>query len=91
MALANSRVDMPFTGTSKFLQIIDATGKWSAGYAGNACTVSINSWTNQQIQLVANVNQNGMCPLAAQDQLGIKVWNPQTMALATFKVTVAAP
>lgn len=81
----------PFTGTSSYLQIVDATGKWSAGYAGNACTVSINSWDNQQIQLVANVSQNGTCPLAALDHLAIKVWNPQTMALATFKVTVTAP
>src|ERR1700728_1285856 len=82
---------LPFTGTSNYLEIVDGTGGWNAGYTGSACTVSITSWSSQQIQLVANVSQNGTCPLAAQDKLGIKVWNPQTMAVAGFKLTVAAP
>ena len=82
---------MPFTGASDYLQIIDTTARWKAGYTGDACFVSIGSWSDQQIQLVANVNQNGICPLAAHDQLHVKVWNPQTMALAVFELTVAAP
>ncbi len=81
---------MPFTGASNYLQIIDTTEGWGAGHTGDACSVSIDSWSNQQIQLVANVSQNGMCTLAAQDNLRVKVWNPQTMAAAEFKLTVAA-
>jgi hypothetical protein len=81
---------MPFTGVSSYLQITDTTQNWSAGYTGSACTVSMSSWAGNRIQLVANVNQNGICPLAAGDQLTIQVWNPQTMAAATSTVTVAA-
>jgi hypothetical protein len=81
---------MPFSGVSNYLQIIDTTEGWGAGHTGDACSVSIDSWSNQQIQLVANVSQNGMCTLAAQDNLRVKVWNPQTMAAAEFKLTVAA-
>lgn len=80
----------PLTGTSNYLQITDNTQNWSAGYTGNACSVSISSWVINRIQLVANVNQNGMCPLAAGDQLTFTVWNPETMAATTFGVTVAA-
>ena len=82
---------MPFTGLSNYLQIIDTTQNWSAGYTGNACTVSISSWASNRIQLVANVNQNGMCPLAAQRPAHRQVWNPQTMAEASFRLTVEAP
>lgn len=81
---------VPLRGTSNYLQIINSTRKWSAGYTGNACSVSISSWTIGRIQLVANVNQNGMCPLAAGDNLTFRVWNPETMAATTFGVTVAA-
>jgi hypothetical protein len=80
----------PFTGTSNYLQITDVTQNWRAGYTGYRCTVSISSWDDGQIQLVANVNKKGLCPLAAGDKLTIEVWNPQTAASATFRVTAAA-
>jgi hypothetical protein len=80
---------MPFTGVSNYLQITDTTQNWSAGYTGNACSISMTSWATNRIQFVANVDQNGVCPLVTGDQLTVQVWNPQTMAPATYTVTVA--
>jgi len=81
----------PYTGNSNYLQIADLTQNWSAAYTGNPCNVSIGDWNDSSIELVANVNQNGLCPLAAGDQLSISVWNPQTGAgPATATVTVAS-
>jgi hypothetical protein len=81
---------LPYTGTSNFLQITDVTQNWSTGYTGDPCTISIDNWVTNAISLIANVNQNGLCPLAAGDQLTIKVWNPQTLTgPATATVTVA--
>jgi hypothetical protein len=89
--LGNFPNGMPYTGTSNYLQIIDTTQNWSAGYTGDPCSVFISSWASNRIQLVANVNQGGMCPLAAGDQVTVKVWNPQTLTgPATATVTVAA-
>ena len=81
---------LPYTGSSNYLEITDTTQNWTAGYSGDACTVSITGWAASIIQLVANVNQSGMCPLAAGDQLTVSVWNPQSMLSATFTVTVAS-
>jgi len=81
---------VPLTGTSNYLQITDNTRHWSAGYTGNACSVYIVSWDINRIQLVANVNQNGMCPLAAGDNLTFTVWNPETLASTSSDVIVAA-
>jgi len=81
---------LPYTGNTKYLQITDVTQGWSAGYTGNPCTVSISNWASNVIELVANVNQNGLCPLTAGDQVKIQVWNPQTLSgPATATVTVA--
>jgi len=80
---------LPFIGTSNYLEITDTTQNWDAGYGSDSCTVAISSWASNRIQLVANVNQNGACPLAGGDQLTVKVWNPQTMAVATATVTVS--
>jgi hypothetical protein len=74
---------IPYNGNSNFLQITDTTQGWSAGYTGNACNVSIGEWSDSLISLVANVNQNGACPIAAGDQLDVTVWNPQTLSSAT--------
>lgn len=82
---------LPFTGTSNYLRITDATQNWIAGYTGDTCGVTVSSWFNQQIQLVANVGQNAACPLVAGDKVLVEVWNPQTMVEAAYKVTVAAP
>jgi len=81
---------LPYTGNTNYLKITDVTQNWSAGYTGNPCTVSISNWASNEIELVANVNQNGQCPLAAGDQINIQLWNPQTLAgPATATVTVA--
>lgn len=69
---------VPFTGNLDYLEIADWTQNWTAAYTGSLCTVSVGNWADNRIELVANVNQNGMCPLSARDQLSISVWNPQT-------------
>ena len=81
---------LPYLGNSNFVQITDTTQNWSAGYTGNACTVQVGEWSDTAISLVANVNQNGVCPLAAGDQVTVTVWNPQTLASASASITVAA-
>ncbi len=81
----------PFdSGTSQYLRIFDSTQDWSAGYTNDTCTVSISSWADNLIQLVANVADNGKCPLGAGDTVHVEVWNPQTMTSAKAQVTVAA-
>lgn len=87
----NFPLGLPYQGNSNFLQITDATAAWSAGFTGDACTVQIGEWSDTAISLVANVNQNGVCPLAAGDQLTVTVWNPQTLVSASASVPVAAP
>jgi streptogramin lyase len=82
---------LPFTGNSSYLQITDYTQNWSAGYTGNQCTVTVVKWADNRIELVANVNTNGLCPLAAGDQVGISVWNPQTMAGPGATTLTVAP
>ena len=82
---------LPYTGNTSYLEITNVTQNWSAGYTGNPCTVSISNWATNVIELVANVNENGLCPLAAGDQINIQVWNPQTLVgPATATVTVAS-
>ena len=82
---------LPYDGNSNYLEITDSTQNWDAGYGTDQCTVSIGEWSTTNISLVANVNVNGACPLAAGDQLTIKVWNPQSLGTpATYTTTVAA-
>jgi hypothetical protein len=82
---------IPYSGNSNFVQIADTTQGWSAGYTGNPCTVTIGEWSGSAMSLVANVNQNGACPMAAGDQLTVTVWNPQTtVASPPFTATVVA-
>jgi hypothetical protein len=78
---------LPFSGTSNYLRITDVTRNWSAGYAGNACTVSITSWDSGLIELVANLGDKIGCPIAPGDQLQFEVWNPQTMVEASSTIT----
>jgi hypothetical protein len=86
---------LPYTGNSDFIEITDSNPSshqsWSAGFTGDACTVQIGEWSDTLISLVANVNQNGNCPMAAGDPLTVTVWNPQTHQSASLTVTVAAP
>lgn len=79
---------LPYVGNLNYLEITDITQNWTAGYTGSPCSTSISNWADNTIELVANVNDNGLCPLAAGDQLAISVWNPQTMTMTS--ATVAA-
>jgi len=79
---------LPYTGDSNFLEI--AEENWSAGTPGATCTVTVGEWSDTEISLVANVNENGVCPMAAGDKLTVTVWNPQTLASTAFTTTVAA-
>jgi streptogramin lyase len=73
------------------LQVTDLTQSWSAGLAGNPCNLSIGYWADNRIELVANVDQDGLCPLAVGDQLAVSVWNPQTgSGPVTSTLSVAA-
>lgn len=87
---------VPYIGNSNYLQITDITQGWSAGYTGSACNVNIGEWSDSLISLVANVNANGACPMAAADQLKVTVWNPQSLAgggqgsSAEYTITVGA-
>jgi streptogramin lyase len=81
---------IPYTGNSNYLQVADLTQNWSAGVSGNPCNLSIGYWADNRIELVANVDQDGLCPLAVGDQLAVSVWNPQTgSGPVTSAVTVA--
>jgi streptogramin lyase len=81
----------PYTGNSNYLEIMDWTQNWTAGYTGSLCNVTIGNWADNRIELVANLNQNGLCPLAAGDQMSISVWNPQTGSSAvTSSLAVAS-
>ena len=80
---------LPFTGNTPYVKITDTTQGWEAGHGTDQCTVTIYQWTSNIISLVANVNQNGMCPMAAGDQLSVTIGNPQTMATANYSVTVS--
>jgi hypothetical protein len=78
----------PFTGTSKYLGLVDVTQGWYAGMAGTPCTVSISEWDAGQVQFVANVpTRSGKCAIQSGDDIEFEVWNPQTMVLATFETT----
>lgn len=68
----------PFTGDTGYLQIVDLTQNWTAGFTNSPCSVTIAKWDDNRIEAVPNVNQNGQCPLAAGDQLDVAIWNPQT-------------
>jgi hypothetical protein len=80
---------LPYMGTTNFLRIQDLTQGWSAGYTGDKCTLTIGEWSDTAISVVANVNMNGVCPMAANDALNVTVWNPQNTATsASFGVIV---
>jgi|HubBroStandDraft_1064217.scaffolds.fasta_scaffold00451_24 hypothetical protein len=84
---------LPYTGNSNFLEITDITQtpNWSAGSPGSPCTVTIGEWSDSLISLIANVNQNGACPMAAGDTLSVTVLNPQDLSsIASLGVTVNA-
>ena len=83
---------LPYTGNSNYLKITDTTQGWQAGYGTDPCSVTIYQWNSDLIELVANVNQNGVCPLAAGDKLTVQVLDPQNPGSrsATIATTVTA-
>jgi len=82
---------IPFHGLSNYLRLTNTTQNWVAAYTGSACEALITSWDTGMIQLRAHLNQDGLCPLAAKDNLLVEVWNPQTMVEAVTSVTVVNP
>lgn len=82
---------LPYSGQSSYLQIIDSTGGWSAGYTGDTCNVLIDNWTDGRISLVVDENQDDHCSIAAGDQVTVKVWNPQAMGAPAQTTVVATP
>jgi hypothetical protein len=53
--------------------------------------VSIGEWSDSLVSLIANVNQNGACPMSAGDTLNVSVTNPQKLSsTASITVTVEA-
>ena len=86
----NFPLGLPHRGNTNYLRITDSTQNWSAGFVGDPCTVDVGEWSDNLISVVANVNQNGVCPMQAGDQLIVTVWNPQTLASASLSLTVMA-
>ena len=82
---------LPYTGTTNFLELTDTTQGWSAGYTGDSCTVTIGEWDDTAISVIANVNQNGVCPMAAGDNLVVTVWNPQNPSIKASRAVTVQP
>ena len=93
---------LPFTRDSPYLRVQDITQHWEAGYIapknwlGDACTVSISSWTNTAIAFTLNVNSTiggalptSVCSLHAGDTLKITAINPQTQQSAQTTTVVS--
>jgi len=55
------------------------------------CDVSINSWSTGRIQLSANFNKHGACPVNGGDQMLVEIWNPQTMFEGQYSMTAVNP
>jgi hypothetical protein len=62
---------LPYQGNSNLVRITDSTQNWSAGYTGDTRTVQIGEWSDTAISLVANVNQNGVCPMAGRPKVRV--------------------
>ena len=86
----NFPAGLPYTGNSNFIEITDTTQGWKAGYTGNQCNITVGEWSDSLISVIANVNQNGVCPMAADDSLVVTVWNPETLTSAALNATVQA-
>jgi uncharacterized repeat protein (TIGR02543 family) len=90
----------PFDGDSAFLAIQDLTGNWEAGNApdGNLVTVSVSSWTDNQIIISGFTGDYGISGgiynwnFELGDYLTIEVWNPQSgQGPATYGIIVGSP
>jgi hypothetical protein len=76
----------PYNGDSGYLQILDTTGKWSAGYISSSqddtVTLNVASWTDSKIVIKGFTGGYGESywVLIKGDHLKINVWNAQTHA-----------
>jgi hypothetical protein len=53
------------------------TDTWNAGYIGDACKLTIGSWTNSQIVINGTgIGGSTVCPLFPGNDLTVRVWNP---------------
>jgi hypothetical protein len=74
----------PYNGDSGYLQILDTTGGWSAGYVSSSqddfVTLDIASWNDNKIIITGFTGDYGQSywKLNVGDRLKINVWNAQT-------------
>ncbi|MBV9719770.1 MAG: hypothetical protein JOZ77_10645 [Candidatus Eremiobacteraeota bacterium] len=73
-----------YNGDSAYLQILDLTGKWSAGYVSSSQTDSVyldvTGWTDNTITIAGFTGEYGQSnwTLNKGDKLEVNVWNAQT-------------
>lgn len=82
----------PYNGDSPFLEILDVTKDWHAGYADDAITLNVSSWTDGQIIVGGFTGGygSGGSVLASGDAIAVYVWNAQTDAgPASFILSVS--
>jgi len=74
----------PYNGDSRYLQILDTTGGWSAGYISSTqddtVTLEVTKWSDKKIVIKGFTGGYGESywVLMKGDQLQINVWNAQT-------------
>ena len=73
----------PYNGDSGYLQILDTTGRWSAGYVSatqdDSVWLDVTSWTDTQIIIKGFTGAYGQSywTLKKGDHLTVNVWNAQ--------------
>lgn len=73
----------PYNGDSEYLQILDTTGGWSAGYISSSqddtVTLDVTSWSDKKIVITGFTGGYGESywTLIKGDHLQISVWNAQ--------------
>ncbi len=74
----------PYNGDSGYLQILDTTGGWSAGYVSSSqddtVTLDVSKWSDKKIVITGFTGGYGESywVLKKGDQLQINVWNAQS-------------
>ncbi len=73
----------PYNGDSNYLQILDTTGGWSAGYISSlevdSVTLNVTSWSDKKIVIKGFTGAYGQSYwiLMKGDDLQLHVWNAQ--------------
>lgn len=69
----------PYNGDSAYLEIVDTTGGWSAGYTDDPVWLNVTSWSNNKIVIAGFTGDYGKSGwiLKKGDNLEISVWNAQ--------------